>query len=384
MSAGKRRGAGEGSVYKRASDGKWVGVADLGWEDGKRNRKTVYGKTQAQVIARLRALRTDIDRGLPIPDQRRTTESFLLWWAAEVLPGTVKDSTAADYRYVLSRYVTPYVGKVALARLAPQHVQSMLRSLERKGLGSSTRRYARAVLSRALRDAERWGMVTRNVAALVAAPARDKSKLDDALGLDEANQLLKAAAGARLEALVTVALAVGLRKGEALGLRWVDVDLDRATLSVTGTLKRRKGAGLVRDTPKTERAHRTIPLPTVCVYALRAHRRRQTAERLAAGTSWQDSGHVFTTPIGSPIDPRNLTRHYHELTERAGLGHGRFHALRHSAATIMLSLGVPLEVISKTLGHAGYAITADIYAHVGEKLQRQAADAMDGAFTMAG
>jgi integrase len=120
--------------------------------------------------------------------------------------------------------------------------------------------------------------------------------------------------------------------------------------------------------------------PNVCVEALRTHKSRQSAERLAVGPAWTDSGYVFTTPIGTAIDPRNLTRLYHGLTERAGLGHGRFHALRHSAATIAHALGVPLEVISKTLGHAGYAITADIYAHVGEKVERDAADAMDRAF----
>jgi integrase len=375
----RRRASGEGSIFQRA-DGRWIGqLGDLGWRDGKRERPTVSGATKEETAAKLGALKRDIERGLPVPDQRRTTADYLRWWAAEVLSGSVKDSTADDYRWILEHYVIPHVGRTRLAKLTPQHVQSMLRALERQGLAVRTRRYARAVLRSALGQAERWDLVSRNAAALVDLP-RMSSKIDDALTLDEAKALLDAAHGDRLEAIVTVALAVGLRKGEALALRWEDIDLDEATLSVTGTLKRRTGLGLVRDTPKTERGRRTIPLPKVCVDALRTHKSRQSAERLAAGPTWADDGYVFTTPIGTPIDPRNLTRLYHALTERAGLGRGRFHALRHSAATIAHALGVPLEVISKTLGHAGYAITADIYAHVGAKVERDAADAMDRAF----
>jgi integrase len=376
--SGKRRASGEGTIFQRA-DGRWIGQLNLGWHDGKRGRPTVSAATKEEVAAKLGALKRDVERGMPVPDQRRTTADYLAWWAIEVLPGTVKDSTAEDYRWILEHYVIPHIGRTPLAKLTPQHVQSMLRTLERQGLAVRTRRYARAVLRSALGHAERWDLVSRNAAALVDLP-RMPSKLDDALSLDEAKALLDVARGDRLEAIVTVALVVGLRKGEALGLRWDDVDLDDATLRVTGTLKRRTGKGLVRDTPKTERGRRTIPLPNVCVEALRTHKSRQSAERLAVGPAWANSGYVFTTPIGTPIDPRNLTRLYHGLTERAGLGHGRFHALRHSAATIAHALGVPLEVISKTLGHAGYAITADIYAHVGVKVERDAADAMDRAF----
>jgi integrase len=380
VTATRRRGHGEGSIYKRASDGLWVGVVDLGWQQGKRSRKTVYGKTRAEVVTKLRKVQRDVEQGLPVIDERRTTGDYMTWWAESVLPGTVKPSTADDYRWIIEKYIVPHIGKIQLAKLQPNHVQSMLRALERQGLSPRTRRYARAVLRRALGHAERWGLVGRNVAALVEVPRLDGTKLDDALSVAEAHALLDAARGDRLEVLVTVALALGLRKGEALALRWKDVDLDRGTLTVSGTLKRRVGEGLFIDIPKTDNARRTIALPGSCVRALREHKRRQTAEKLACGPAWQAGDFVFTTPIGTPIDPRNCTRLYHALTERAGLGRGRFHALRHSAATIMLGMGVPLEVISKTLGHAGYAITADVYAHVRADLQRRAADAMDQLF----
>jgi integrase len=151
------------------------------------------------------------------------------------------------------------------------------------------------------------------------------------------------------------------------------------TIRVTGTLKRRTGHGLVRDTPKTEHANRVVPLPAFSVTSLRSHRQTQRKERLRAGSMWQDTGYVFTSPIGTPLDPANVNKDFRALCETAKITPRRFHALRHSAATLMLANGASLEVISKTLGHAGLSITADIYARVAPKLQKQVADAMDRA-----
>jgi len=380
----RRRGQGEGSIYRRQSDGLWVGVAELGWHEGSRKRKNVYAKTRAEVARKLRETQAHVDSGHVLPDERRSTADYLLWWLTEVLPGTVKDSTADQYADIVGRYVLPFVGKVALGKLSPQHVQAMLRELESRGLSPRTRRQTRAILRRALGHAERWSLVSRNAAALVECPRIEGSAIDDALSLDEARRLLAIVAGEEDEAIVTVALMMGLRRGEALALRWTDVDLEAGQLTIRGTLKRRVGIGLVVDTPKTAHGYRTLPLPSFCVRALRNHRRRQAQQRMRLGPEWNDTGFVFTTPAGTPIDPRNLTRRYHVLTVRAGLGPRRFHALRHSAATLMLANGVPLEVISRTLGHAGLAITADVYAKVTKGLQRQAADAMDTAFDLGG
>jgi integrase len=374
-----RRGAGEGLIRKRA-DGRWEGRLELAREGGRRRRKGVYGRTRNEVVAKLRKQRSQLDSGLPMPDDRVNTADYLRSWANDVLPGTVKDSTVYGYKSVLERNVIPYVGHVKLSKLAPTHVHRMMRKLEEKGLAAQTRRTARMVLRRALGHAERWGLVARNVAALVDCPRGSDPKLDDALSMDEVRALLEAARGHRLEALVDLAVMVGLRRGELLGLRWDDLDLDAGTVSVRATLKRLPGIGLLLDRPKTDRACRTVALPDFCVKTLHEHRRRQLEERLAAGSRWQDSGHVFTTPFGGPIDPDNLVkRQYHEITKAAGLGRLRFHALRHSAATLMLAHGVPLEIISRTFGHAGYAITADVYAHVGSQVQRQAAQAIDRA-----
>jgi integrase len=340
------------------ADGRWEGRLELARESGKRRRKAVYGRTRNEVVDKLRKQRAQLDSGLPLPDELATGD-YLRSWAADVLPGTVKDSTVYGYKSVVEGNVIPYVGHVKLAKLAPTHVHRMMRKLEERGLAAQTRRTARMVLRRALSYAERWGVVVRNVAALIDSPRGSDPKRDDALDVNEVQALFGAARSHRLDALVKLAVMVGLRRGEVLGLRWEDVDLDAGTVSIHATLKRLPGRGLVLDRPKTERAARTVALPEICTRALSEHRRRQLEERLAAGSHWQNSGHVFTTPFGGPIDPDNLVkRDYHGITAAAGLGKLRFHALRHTAATLMLAEGVPLEVISRTFGHAGYAITA--------------------------
>jgi integrase len=271
----KRRGAHEGAIYRDKTRLLWVGVMELGVVDGKRVRKVVRSKDKPTVLAKLRAMQIAADKGLPVPDQTATTGAWLEWWGAEALPGTVKDRTAEGYRAILARYVIPHIGKVPLTKLGPEQVLRMMQALDQQGLSPRTRAYARAVLRRSLGQAERWGKVSRNAAALVDAPRKAASKLDDALDADQAVAVLSAAAGARLEALAVLVLAVGLRRGEALRLRWADIDLDAGTLTVTEA--------------KTDAGRRTIALPAFVVAALRAHRARQLVERVAA-KFWQDPG----------------------------------------------------------------------------------------------
>ena len=167
---------------------------------------------------------------------------------------------------------------------------------------------------------------------------------------------------------------------ETLGASWEDIDFDRATLTVRHALPaRRKGEGLVLTAPKTAGSRRTLHLPAPVVEALRAHRARQGAERLAMGPSWTDTGLVFTTTIGTPIDPRNFYRSTSALAQRAGLGHWHPHELRHSAASILLAQGVPLEVVSEVLGHASIRMTKDVYGHLIGSQKRDAAEAMSRA-----
>ena len=240
-------------------------------------------------------------------------------------------------------HLVPHVGRVPLAKLAPEHIQGLLRTLEAEGLSPTTRRYVRSVLRRALNQAERWGYVSRNAAALVEPPRVERAD-PYVLTPEDAGRLLEAVEGERVRPMIALAVSVGFRRGEVLGLLWDDVDLDSAQLRVTGTLRRPKhGGGLVRETPKTRSSVRTVPLPAFVVEELRRHRVTQLEERLAAGDVWQETGYVFTTEVGTPLDPGNLTRAFHRVRDRAGIDPRlTFHGLRHSSATLMLTKGVPL------------------------------------------
>ena len=340
---------GEGSVWKNEARGRWF--AEVTMPDGRRRRLTAM--TQAEAVAKRNQLVGDPQA--MAGDTTMTTKAWLEHWVTDILPRTVKPATVTNYTNIVNYYIVPNVGRVKLAKLAPGHVDRMMTELEDRGLSARTVALARTILRRALQVAQQRHLVVTNAAALTDAPRQTAPRTDDALTADEAKAVLETAKGDRLEALAVLVLTVGLRQGEALGLVWADVDTDAATITVSEA--------------KTDAGRRTVPLPATVVSALRHH-------RMASRYSGPDD-YVFASTAGTRINPRNALRWWHDLTERAGVGRRRFHASRHTAATLMLNAGVPLEVVSATLGHAGLAITADVYARVGSDLQRQAADVME-------
>lgn len=376
-----RRGHGEGSIYKR-KDGRWAATVDLGRVDGKRHRKTVYGKTQQEVIDKRKALLRRIEDGISVADDRLTVAKFLKGWLADTVePSDLADSTKASYADIVDRHLIPKLGQTRLNKLAPQHVQSLLNALRGAGYSPRTVQYVHAVLRRALGQAERWGLVTRNVARLVDVPRprTDPSKVH-ALTLEEARRLLDAAKGDRLYALYVVVLMLGLRRGEALGLRWADVDLDAGTVRVEQQVIRVPGQGLVvSPLPKTASSRRINHLPSSALDALRQHRLQQLQERLRAGERWQEHDLVFPSSVGTPIEPRNLTRHLHRLCEAAGLKPERFHNLRHTAASIGFAEGLDPKMIQHMLGHSAIGVTMDTYTHLLPGLQKEAAERIGSA-----
>jgi integrase len=263
-----------------------------------------------------------------------------------------------------------------VSKLSPQRLQGWLRALQDDGVSANRCRYARTVLSAALKQATRWQVLAFNPATLIDVPRHDRAEIQP-LDLEQVQSLLKAVRGHALEGFVNVALALGLREGEALALRWSDVDLDARTLAVRRTVGRVPKVGLVFGEPKSRRSRRTLTLPAVVVDALKAHRTRQLEERMAAGPDWQDNGLVFTTPIGTAIDDSNLRRAFYAVLKAAGLPQRGFHALRHSCATLLLLKGVDVRTIMELLGHSQISLTLDTYAHVLVQLKRVAADQMD-------
>lgn len=368
----RRRSYGSGSVYRTAS-GRWRGATVIvDPATGRRSRRTVSGPTAADTRHKLDALRAV---GIPLTTMRTAD------WLAAWLPTTrlrVAPSTFRGYETV-TRAIGVYLGEVPLGSLTPSDVERMTAAMVGSGLTARTAGMARKVLRLAIRLAIRDGLVTRNVAA-EARPPRVEPFQARTLTADEARRLIAATVDDELGPLWAVLIATGLRQGEALGLGWADVDATAGTLTVRRSLARGWDGRPKLGFPKSDRSRRTIALPAIARDALARQRLRQDAARTAAGSAWQDrDGLVFTDAIGRPLIGRYVTPVLRSALARAGLPAIRCHDLRHTAATLQLAAGVPLAVISRTLGHSALAVTADIYAAVTPDLRREAADAMDRA-----
>jgi len=369
-----RRGPGEGSIYERW-DGRWAGSVHIGYQDGKRVRKHVMGHSRAEVKEKMAALMRAHDEQRPIPSQRDKVGPFLRRWLDEVAKPALRASTYDSYDDILVAHLIPGLGHIAIAKLSPADIHTFLNAKLNGGLSPRRVEYIHAVLRRAIVTAERWGMVSRNVAKLVDPPRVPKHEIRP-LTPEQARLLIETAADDRFRALYVTALGTGLRQGELLGLRWEDVDLDAGRLRVRYALAN-VGGTLTLLEPKTDRSRRNVVLPESVAVALRSHRTRQRMDRLVAGSRWVDSGHVFTTTIGTPLHAATVTRAFQAALDRAGLPRSRFHDLRHAAATFLLAQGMTLEDVKQLLGHSSITLTSNTYGHVLEQRQRQVAQAMD-------
>ncbi|MGH2614153.1 MAG: tyrosine-type recombinase/integrase [Thermomicrobiales bacterium] len=371
---GSRRGHGEGSIYYRQSDRRWVASVDLGYINGKRTRKVRYGKTRKEAAEKLKEALHDQARGLALATREQTVGQFLDTWLTEVVKPSVRSKTFRGYESVVRMHLAPSLGRHRLTKLTPQHVQQMLNAKRASGLSPRSAQYLRDVLRNAIGQALKWGLVSRNVATLVEPP-RVKHCEMRFLTPDEARTLFTTARGERLEALYTVALALGLRQGESLGLRWEDVDFAAGTLRIRYALQRIDGT-LQLVEPKTSQSRRTLVMPPTVVAALRDHQERQDLERIAAGDRWVETGLVFTTTKGIPLDARNVTGRFKQVLASAGLPDMRWHDLRHSCASLLLAQRVPHRVVMEPLGHSQISLTMS-YSHVVPELQAQAALSME-------
>ena len=380
-----RRGRGEDSVYLDGD--RWRGAASLGYgPDGRRIRKKVSGATKAEVLRKLRDLRSELNAGMPVPDDRQTVAAFLDRWLTASLPGQVSEKTLDSYADTVRLHIKPSLGRKVLRKLTVSDVDQLLAWKRNAGYSANTVRIIRAVLRRALRQAEREGLVSRNAAALSAAP-RVRSDEGRALSVDQARALLEQVRGTRDEPLLTVMLAFGLRRGEALGLHWSALDWESATLKVTHAVKRVRDrtetsklrTRLVIGELKTARSRRTLFLTPELVELLRRHRARLAEERIAIGPAWREHDLIFPSALGTPLDPDNVSHWFSRICRRAGLGHWHLHELRHSGASLMLAQGTDLYVVSEVLGHSSVAITKDVYGHLVEGQKRAAAARMSEA-----
>lgn len=384
MTAKGRRGHGEDSIYRDGD--RWRGAVSLGrGPDGSRRRVKVSGRTKAEVVAKLKEVHRAFDAGVEQPTSRLTVGAYLDRWVVG-LQGRVEAKTASDYADTVRLHLRPALGHRQLTDLTVADVNALWTAKLKKGYKPNSIRIMRAVLRSAFRQAEKEGLIVRNVAALSDPPKLEHQE-GRSLSVDQARKLLAAAKDDRLEALYAIALTYGLRRGEALGISWNDVDLEAGVVQIQHQVSRvrlaekereptgRRSRLVVKDL-KTKRSRRNLHLTAELIAMLRTHRSRQAAERLAAGPAWKDSGMVFTTATGTVVDPDNFSHGFNKLCERAGLGHWHPHELRHSAASLMLAQGTDLHVVSEILGHSSVAMTKDVYGHLVAGQKPAAAQAM--------
>jgi integrase len=371
----KRRAKGDGAVFKR-SDGRWIGYVDLGWQDGRRVRKYMQGANRDEVRERVKAVIRSVDDGIAPPTSSPRLSDFLAKWLAAVKPA-LRPSTYVSYEGVVRLHLVPEIGRLTLDKLSIDHIANLLtRKQSDPRLSPTTVRYVLLVLRIALNKAVRWGLIARNLATLVDPP-RVVHKEARVLAPEDTSKLLDAARGEPIEGLIVVAVSTGMRLGEALGLQWNDIDLERRHLRINKSLQRVSGLGQVLSETKTRRGRRSLVMPVIAVEALRTHRAEQIGRRRAAGSAWNEKDFVFTSSTGQPLDQRNVQRVFRRLLRRAKLPRMRFHDLRHSCASLLLAQHTDPRVIMETLGHSNISVTMNMYAHVMPTLKRDAADAID-------
>jgi integrase len=369
----KKRGNGEGSITKR-KDGRWMARFTVHTAKGPK-RKHISGRTRQEVAEKLSKAVSDRVGGVIFDGDNETLGAYLQRWIDEVVRGTVKQSTLENYAYIARLHIIPELGRVKLRALKSRDVRRHYREKLDVGLSPRTVQIIHTVLRKALQQAVRDDVLPRNVCDAVTAPRQTKKEMQP-LTPAQAKRLFENVREDRLRALYVLAITAGLREGELLGLRWEDVNLERGLLQVRQQLTRTRD-GLSFTAPKRGKA-RVVRFTDMAIAALRAHWVAQNEERTRAGSLWQETGLVFTSTVGTPIDVGNLTyRSFRPLLKRTDLPRIRFHNLRHTCATLLLSKGTHPKIVQEMLGHANISMTMDTYSHVLPDMQEKAVSAMD-------
>src|ERR671912_2206431 len=374
----KKRGNNEGSISRRR-DGRWEARYTVHTAEGRR-RPVLYGKTRAEVSAKLTKAMADRDGGVVFDAGGATVGAYLDRWLSDSVRGTVRESTYSRDKYLVTNHIKPALGRLKLTNLNALHLQGFYRDRLDSGLSGSTVQKMHHVLHKALAQAFKWNLIPRSPADSVKAPTPTPKEMQP-LSASEARKLLEAAQGDKLEALYVLAVHTGMRRGELLALKWADVDLDLATVRVRRTLTRGEdGRGYVVGAATKSGKGRHVRLTPRAVEALKRHRARQAKEKHKVGGLYRDQDLVFAGEGGNPINPSNLrNRSFKPLLERAELPRITFHDLRHTCASLLFQRHVHPKFVQELLGHASVAITLDTYSHMLPGMGSEAADAMGEA-----
>jgi len=391
--------SGRAAIQADADRGGWHAFVSMGTDsDGKRIRRHVRARTQREVRAEISRLEQERDSGALAGGGAVSVDDWLATWARGQAV-RVAESTMSGYKDDL-RYVARSIGTIRLEKLTPEDVERLYRDMLDAGYAPGTVLHTKRTLSAALQVAVDRGRMSRNAVKLASAP-KDQPPEIEPLTKEDARKLLNEASGKRNGARWVIALALGLRQGEALGLQWRDLDLDTGTLHVRRQLRRvvlkhgcvdpsvcgkrgcdcpqRFGGGLVLSEPKSKSGKRTIALPDQVVAWLRVHRAAQVAERLHAGELWNpaEPGWIFASEVGKPLDPRRDLIRWKELLRATGVEDCRLHDARHTAATLLLVAGVPDRMVMDQMGWTSVVLLSR-YSHVVDEVKRAAAQSMSG------
>jgi integrase len=374
-----RRKKGEGSIFFHERLGLWTAIVNLGVdENGKRNRRQVYGHKESEVLEKLKAVEYEVrSGGSGEKPTRKTLAVFLTDWLEESVAPSLQPTTLRSYKGIVDGHISGAhgIGHLKLRDVTPKAISSFYARLRRRHVGDRTLQLTHAVLHRALRHALRQELIPRNPASLVDAPSYRAAQMQP-LTSAQIKKFLAASKGERLEALYVLAVLSGARQGELFALEWRDVDFDHGIIRIRQSQQDVNGVVTIAPT-KTETSRRQVYLPKVAIDALREHRKRAIAEKLSVGLG----DLVFRAPEGGPLRRSNvLSRSFKPLLERAGLPDVRFHDLRHSYATKLLSSGADAKIIQAQLGHARIGVTLDTYAHLIPSLAKGAVRKLDDAF----
>ena len=377
-----------GSIRRRGK-GTYELTIDLGKDsNGRRQRKFVNVKgTRKEADKKLRELAAAVDSGTALDLSKVNLSEFLERWMADYVATNTAPSTQDGYHFIVRCHLIPHLGNIPLKKLQPAHLQeyyakalSTGRRDGKGGLSARTVKHHHRVLSEALSHAVKWGVLSRNVAQMTDPPRPSRKEIN-ILSPVEIDRLVDAFEGTDYYALVYTALYTGMRRGELLGLRWCDVDLPLATISVTQSLQRLYGGEFSVREPKSAHSRRLIPMPPSLAVLLRRHNEHEEQRKELLGMTDSPTDLVFSRYDGHPLDPSTVSHNFGDIVTKSGLKNVRFHDLRHAHASLMLRTGASPKVISERLGHSSIAITMDIYSHVMPGLQEEAAIRFEEALT---
>jgi integrase len=366
----KKRGQNEGSIYYHNNSNSWCAQISL---DGK--RKTKYFETKKEARDWNKKMLDQIDNGLTYKGSKTTTKSYLREWLITVTPN-LAPTTARDYGSYVNRHILPFLGKVILSDLRPDQVQTFYTHLTEKGCSQTTIRIVHAVLHKALNQAVRLGLLGRNPASLVVKP-KPKKKEMKTWNDTHVMSFLSVVKDPQYQALYYLAVTTGMRQGELLGLMWTDLDWISGHIQVKRQLQRITGQGKVFREPKSASGKRTIVIGQVGLDKLKANQENQQKLKVFAGEKWKERNLIFTTIIGTPMEPRKMYLMFKKYSNEIDLPSIRLHDLRHTAATLMLQEGIHPKIVQERLGHSDISLTLNTYSHVTPVMQQRVAEKLD-------